>query len=209
MENLLFLLLLAGAALLKWIAERVEQSKKDAAAAKESHTAEETAPQDQQAPSGSEEERIRRFLEALGQPASSRPPPKVRRRTGSAPKTTTVFRPQVPPFVSPLPPLTTQPPPEPVTPSEVVAEMPPSPRPEPPRRKVLVTPKAATFEIREAFSPKTLEPAILPRAGTGPVAATSLPALLGSPDGLRQAVILREVFGPPRSLQALDHLANV
>jgi hypothetical protein len=28
--------------------------------------------------------------------------------------------------------------------------------------------------------------------------------LLRSPNGLRQAVILREIFGPPRSLQPLD-----
>jgi hypothetical protein len=39
-------------------------------------------------------------------------------------------------------------------------------------------------------------------AGTPPV-KTDLAAFLASPDGLRQAIILREVFGPPRSLQPL------
>jgi hypothetical protein len=35
---------------------------------------------------------------------------------------------------------------------------------------------------------------------------TDIAALLASESGLRNAIILREIFGPPRSLQSLDLL---
>jgi hypothetical protein len=35
---------------------------------------------------------------------------------------------------------------------------------------------------------------------------TDIAILLASKSGLRDAIILREIFGPPRSLQALDLL---
>src|SRR5437016_10353068 len=54
-----------------------------------------------------DEQRIRKFLEALGQPTTSKPPaPVAPRPTYQKP----VVLPHVPPFASPLPPLTTRPP---------------------------------------------------------------------------------------------------
>ncbi|HZQ46104.1 MAG TPA: hypothetical protein VFC07_03760, partial [Verrucomicrobiae bacterium] len=42
-----------------------------------------------------------------------------------------------------------------------------------------------------------------PAASMAPV-KSDFAALLRSPGGLRQAIILREIFGPPRSMQPLD-----
>ena len=44
-------------------------------------------------------------------------------------------------------------------------------------------------------------------ATSGPAAA-DITRLLGSRDDLRRAIILREVFGPPRGLQSLDLIGN-
>jgi hypothetical protein len=48
--------------------------------------------------------------------------------------------------------------------------------------------------------------AVLPIAASAPLTAANLEitALLSSAAGLRNAIILREIFGPPRSLQPLD-----
>src|SRR5947207_5426599 len=61
-----------------------------------------------QTPDENDEERVRKFLEALGQPTTSKPPPPVPQRpTYQKP----VVLPHVPPpLKSPLPPLTTKPP---------------------------------------------------------------------------------------------------
>jgi hypothetical protein len=50
-------------------------------------------------------------------------------------------------------------------------------------------------EVRAAFQPRA------PQSSTKPY---DIAMLLGSTSGLRDAIILREIFGPPRSLQPLD-----
>jgi len=158
-----------------------------------------------------DEERIRKFLEALGQPTTSKPPPAVAPRP-------TYQRPIVveqgdsipkrrPPVFSPLPPLTTQPP-------DVFPETEPS-APSTRRERKAFTPRVevATFEVHEA--PPPLEPISeakgkevpieKPQIGKSPDIAT----LLRSTSGLREAIILREIFGPPRSMQSFDLVGNV
>lgn len=160
------------------------------------------------APADSEQERIRKFLEALGQPPGSRPPPPVtpQRPTYQKP----IVLPRVRPIGSPLPPLTTRPPDLPPTvelPRQVTQSL---------SKEKKFKPKApeATFEVRQDAQ-RTSEPEpIKSPAATSTAATVSTPAparvetniaaLLRSPSGLRNAVILREVFGPPRSMQPLE-----
>jgi hypothetical protein len=131
-----------------------------------------------------EEERIRKFLEALGQPAGSAPPKVAPRRRAVQPK-----------IFSPLPPLTTAPPPLPEAPRSRTAT------PPPPLPIEFATKRSATapdFEVREVARQTSSEP--LPE--TRYTAAVRIK--LGTPQDLRTAIVLREIFGPPRSLQSLD-----
>ena len=133
-----------------------------------------------------EEERIRKFLEALGQPAGSAPPKVAPRRRAVQPK-----------IFSPLPPLTTAPPPLPEAPRSRTAT-PPPPLPLPIELATKRSATAPDFEVREVARQTSSEP--LPE--TRYTAAARIK--LGTPQDLRTAIVLREIFGPPRSLQSLD-----
>jgi hypothetical protein len=131
-----------------------------------------------------EEERIRKFLEALGQPAGSAPPKVAPRRRAVQPK-----------IFSPLPPLTTAPPPLPEAPKIR------TPTPPPPLPIELATTRGTTdpdFEVREVARQTSSEP--LPETRRAGLARFKL----RTPQDLRTAIVLREIFGPPRSLQPLD-----
>ena len=110
-DHPIILIIVVAAALLRWLSQKSDAAKPDP---------ERPTVPDQPIPRGgetqTEEERIRRFLEALGQPAGSRPPPKV------APKRET--RPRMFPT---LPPLTTAPPPLPTSPTPAAPAPPPLP----------------------------------------------------------------------------------
>ncbi len=132
-----------------------------------------------------EEERVRRFLEALGQPPGTTPPKVVPRRRA------------VPPKIFPqLPPLTAVPPPLP----RETASMPP---PFPVETTVWQAPAAPApaFEVHDVARQTRGETAEVRRR-----AASRLDSRirLGTREDLRNAIILREIFGPPRSLQSLD-----
>jgi hypothetical protein len=72
------------------------------------------------------------------------------------------------------------------------------------------------FEVYEGTSPIELEQSgvVKTRSGRASAAAqliakegdfkADIAFLLGSRSGLREAIILREIFGPPRSLQPFD-----
>jgi hypothetical protein len=145
------------------------------------------------APAQSDEERVRRFLKALGQPSGSQPPPRVKPRTAVERRTFSPARP-VPParipgpkvkrgWAQPLPPLTTMPP-EPLvieaTPEPIVAAAPPPGIPVAPVVRL----------ARRAAVPRS-------------VVATSLSEMLRVPRSVRQAIMLREILGPPRGLEPL------
>jgi len=192
-ENLLFILLIAMAALLRLLATKAGKAKKSPPKSDQRST---VTPQVSQpirrASVESDQERIRRFLEALGQPTTAKPPPPIVPRADLSPRR-----------VAPV-----QPPPIP-TARNVLTR----------RKKQMVAPTkfqapAPTFEHHEA--PPTHE---LPASIKLPVepygidteskvkvtrAGTDIATLLRSPRGLRSAIILREIFAPPRSLQPLD-----
>src|SRR5204862_7670157 len=144
LENLLFLLLLVVAGLLQLLGRAARKTSADEQT-KPTPKPRPTAPRPiPRAPVESDQERIRKFLEALGQPPASPPPsPIAPRPTYRKP----LVLPHVPPFGSPLPPLVTRPldipaqiPVETIAPSEEQR----------PRRSTLAEPQ---FEIHEAQAP--------------------------------------------------------
>lgn len=190
-ENLLFLLLLAVAFLFQLLTKAASKASRDQTK-RASTSTRGMPPPSPHAPTESDAERIRKFLEALGQPPTSRPPPPV------VPRTDIPLRPVAPVRPSPIPTL-----------RNILTRK---------TRQVFETPKtpraASSFEIHEA--PPPLAPtdsikspveayamATAPKAkvtGSGADIAT----LLHSTAGLRNAIIVREIFGPPRSLQPFD-----
>jgi hypothetical protein len=210
-DNLLFLLLVAVALVFQLLAKAAGKARKDTTR-RGSTSAPRPSPPIPRATADSDEQRIRKFLEALGQPTTSKPPPPVSPRpTYQKP----VVLPHTPPFGSPLPPLTTRPPDLPREirlPGQIT----------PTREKRSFTPKVADapkFEVHEGqIAP---EPAAIIKTAaeayaiaTQPISKpeqleTNIATLLRSTSGLRDAIILREIFGPPRSLQPLDLVAGV
>jgi hypothetical protein len=175
-----------------------------------------------------DQERIRKFLEALGQPPGTQPPPPVVHRTEIPPRPIAPVRPPSPYFpAAPLRPVPSQDRGERkvVVPEESVGEpgdwlgkinYPQQIPPPPVERKVFVpkTPEPATFEVHQETAPA--EPAVTLKTSAeayamatqpipqAPLVEADITALLRSESGLRAAIILREIFGPPRSLQPLE-----
>ena len=209
LDNWLFILLIAVAMLFRWLASVASKASKSSDERDEGSTSTPptAGPAGSASPAGtvpgvpveSDEERIRKFLEALGQPPGSSPPPPVAHRTDIPPR----------PVAPILPPAEMRPfslPERRLTPEE--------------RRKrgvILHTAPAASatvFKVHEITTPSEPAPpikspaeayAIRTEPKTEPARSeTSIALLLRSPSGLRNAIILREVFGPPRSLQPLE-----
>jgi hypothetical protein len=204
-DNFLFLLLVVVAVLFQLLAKMA--GKKSKGQTKPTSTPRTPAPL-QRAPTESDEDRIRKLLEALGQPPTSRPPPPV------VPRTNIPLRPLAPvqPPTSPFSQLRREKPRKrEATPKEI-----PPPRPvrggEEPAPPDIT--KAPAFEVREA--PLPIAPAPIFKAPAEPYAAVTraiaktgerrvdIAALLTSTSGLRDAVILREILGPPRGLRVID-----
>ena len=191
-ENLLFILLIAMAALLRLLATKAGEAKKRQKTEGESTITPKIGEPIKRVRVESDQERIRKFLEALGQPTTAKPPPPIVPRTGIPP------RPMAP----------VQPPPIP-TARNVLTR----------RKKQIAAPTkfpapAPTFEHHETPSAHELPASIMSPVEPYAIdteskvkvtrAGTDIATLLRSPRGLRSAIILREIFGPPRSLQPLD-----
>jgi hypothetical protein len=206
-DNWIFFLLVIVVTLFRWLISAANKASKDPRQTPPRSTS--SPPPIPRGRRETDEERIRKFLDALGQPQGSTPPSSVRARP-------TYEKPDVLPPVlrSPLPPLTTKPPelPRKVTLPRQITQ--------PPYEQKTFKPKAAetNFEVHEATAAPIVEPVAAAKspaeayaiATQAPVAAapaqTDVRSLLRSSSGLRSAVILREVFGPPRSLQPLELL---
>lgn len=218
-DNIVFLLIVVVAGLLRLLASKTG-NKTEKPPPDPAQKPARTITPIEQAPADSDTERIRKFLEALGQPTTSTPPPPVRPREVPPPLPEIYRQPgasadQPTPrrsVLSPLPPLTTVPPPmetrRRVTSPRQIKR---APEPESVPLKLQETPK---FEVQAKAAPLAIESlsdrsidaygVVTRAAATGKGARSELAALLASPAGLRQAIILREVFGPPRSLQPFD-----
>ena len=199
LDNLLFLLLVLVAMLFRWLASAASKANKSTQEQRDRRSTT-TPPPLPRAPAESDAERIRRFLEALGQPAGAAPPPPAVPRTDVPPR----------PIMSVKPP------------REMVAG--PLPRGRAVEsKKIFVHEKSrsvqrvapplpsqpAAFDVQHEAAPQ------LPTPIKPSLAATRLPnapterkidiaALIASGAGLRDAIVLREILGPPRSLQPLD-----
>lgn len=207
LENLLFLLLLVVAGLFQLLG-RVARKGSTGETKRTSEPPPRTPKPIPRAPKQSDEERVRKFLEALGQPPASRPPPPVAQRpTYRKP----LVLPHVPPLGSPLPPLVTRP-----TDMPQEIQIPPSVA-SPPAQPIQTRPPLdeVMFAVHETGAPPEPTPGLIgatvPKDRTQPQSAASarnidLAMLLRSPMGLRGAVIVREILGPPRGLRAPDLL---
>ncbi|MCA1658055.1 MAG: hypothetical protein LC627_02015 [Verrucomicrobiaceae bacterium] len=191
-DHPVILLVVIAASILRWLWQKSQAERKASEMPPMPGEPDQPIPR---AEAQTEEERIRRFMEALGQPVSSRPPPPVMPRT-SVPRQTAL-----PPMRSPLPPLRTAPPPlPPPAPSISRASEPP---PFPPRVFQSAPVQEAGFEVRDLDTVSLQNPSRDdPRASVKP--QERFLSKLTSREGLRSAIVLREIFGPPRSLQSFD-----
>ena len=206
-ENLLFILLIVVAFLFQALARAVSKAKKDQTTPGSTPERRMSKPIPH-APTESDAERIRKFLEALGQPPTSRPPPPVVPRTDVPPRPLAPVKPPIARIWE----LTR----EELRKREVIVRESPQSEGVRPAEKI-IPPKltsAPAFEVHEGSLPLEPPPIIKTpveayAAATRPVtkaeeSKTDIAILLASTSGLRNAIILREIFGPPRSLQPLD-----
>lgn len=211
-DNLIFLLLIAIAALFKFLVSKAGNAEKSVPPEESTFPSTENTPVPRPT-ADTDEERIRRFLEALGQPTSSNPPAPAPPRTHIPPRplapvqpprtmfsTPTVSRRRIVPTVA--------------TKEKTGAR--PLRRDEPTRKLPAQSVVEPIFEVQERASvvePQSIVPPLIGQvvAAQQGIAAPDdkidITALLNSPSGLRNAIILREIFGPPRSLQDIDFLA--
>jgi hypothetical protein len=213
LDNLLFLLFVAIAIFFQILTRAATKSRRPPGDSRRRSTpSPQTARPIADESDDTDEERIRKFLEALGQPATSKPPAPIKPRpTYQKP----VVLPHVGPFSSSLPPLTTRPedlPREIRLPGQIPST----------REARTFRPKVAEapgFEVQQGPPPLESVPVIKSAAKAYAVATQprakpaeakiDIATLLGSTSGLRNAIILREIFGPPRSLQPLDLVGSI
>jgi hypothetical protein len=165
----------------------------------------------ERAPAQTEEERIRRFMEALGVPTTSPAPPKVERRQ-VVPKRPREPKPKILP-VDPFPRPRFGPsaPPIVITPQPVIASAPsPTPSP-PPLPVVLLAPpqteqQSAQYDVYDIKVPTEEGASATPTLVRQKVVVVeqTWAARLATAEGLRSAIIMREIFGPPRSMQSVE-----
>jgi hypothetical protein len=209
LDNLLFLLLLAVAGLFQLLAKAVSKRKEDQTTPTSPPAPTITKPIPRASPQ-SDQERVRKLLEALGHPPASETTPPVPQRPTYRRR---LVLPRVPPLGSPLPPLVTRPPDLPVE-IQVPTRTPPIPIEPPERPAIFAEQRFEVHESRIAPEPVAVATVTTPDkigeptqsvAGQHVVDATRL---LRSPSGLRDAIIVREILGPPRGLRALEVIGS-
>ena len=214
-ENVFFLVLVAIVGLIRWILQAAESKRNQEAAKRAAQQPQANAPIER-APAQSEEERIRRFMEALGVPTAPPPPKKEPRRV--TPKVARRTIAPVDPFPKPQTPMWTPEPVIVVTPPPVASSPPAVPSSPPPVPASVATAPQSTapvYEVQvvagraeEIPAPPPTDSAALVRQKIVAAPVTWV-SRLASAQGARDAIILREIFGPPRSMQPLDELRAI
>ena len=198
LDSLLFILLIAMAALFRLLSSKAGESKKEAQKTDQRSTVTPQASEPiRRAPRETDAERIRRFLEALGQPVTSTPPPAVVPRANIPPRPLAPVQPPRGPFSMPRGRLTSE---ERRKRHVILHETPVVPPPvvEVREQGVQIEPRGDVKLPEEAYTTPADSKMKDARAGA------DIAKLLRSSTGQRNAIILREIFGPPRSLQPLD-----
>ncbi len=208
MENIFFLVLVAAVGLIRLLLQAAE-TKKNKDAARRATIPPPNAPVARSA-NESEEERVRKFFEALGLPASAAPSPRT-----PSPRAKRSFLP-VDPFPVPrtgagLPPVIARPPSPALPRTAVPFEIgPPTSTPLPLSSKSQAVTRAqstpALFEVHKIDLASSIGAASsLASSEEVWTAPREIAARLATPEGLREVIILREIFGPPRSMQPFAH----
>jgi len=212
-DNLLFLLLIAVAALFQLLSKAISKAGKIDSNETPSSPKPLTPRPIQRAPRESDADRIRKFLEALGQPPSSTPPPPVLPRTDIPPRRLAPVQP--PPVIPGMWRLPQERREKPDVSQRESASL------EQPRgfEQIVPPPVAApartAFEIHEELPvelqqlPITKTPVEVYAAAARPTVKTAdfktdIATLLASKSSLREVILLREILGTPRGLQPLD-----
>ncbi len=203
LDSLLFFLLVAVAVLFQFLAKTAGKTGKDQTKRTSTPIPRTLTPM-RRAPTESDEDRIRKLLEALGQPPTSRPPSPVAPRTDIPPRPVAPVQPPISPF--------SQLRRERSRKREIIPKEIPLPRTI--RGAEKMVPPA--FEVQEGRLPLAPQPIFKAPAETYAGVTTTIPkaevrrtdiiTLLASTSGLRDAIILREILGPPRGLRMLDLL---
>ena len=209
-QNIIFIIIAAIIAISRLVSRISEESKKQSQRRRQPPLPQPEVPQPiQRTPPKTDEERVREFLEALGQPGGAAPPPKVQPRT------------QIPPL--PLAPVQ---PPASMRPfakpefrtwkeqaKEIVVLQQPTKAAPPEIRRIVVPPPVpaeanepgAWIEQAQAQTAVPTKIAIA-RTDDQPSVRASADTVwkqaLRSPNAARTAIILREIFGPPRGVQS-------
>jgi hypothetical protein len=208
-QNIIFIIIAAVIGISRLVSRISEESKKQAQRRRQPPPPQPAMPQPiQRTRPKTDEERVREFLEALGHPAGVAPPPKIQPRT------------QIPP--RPLAPVQ---PPASVRPfgkpefrtwrertKEIVVLQQPT-KIAPPQIKPVVVPPVVPAEANEPGTWIAQEEAqtgaakiALARTDDQPSIRASADTIwkrtLRSSDTVRTAIVLREIFGPPRGVQS-------
>jgi len=213
LDNLLFFLLIAVAALFQLLSKTISKAKKSDSNETSSSPTPQAPRPIQRAPRESDSDRIRKFLEALGQPPSSTPPSPVLPRTNIPPRPLAPVQP--PPALSRVWRLPRERAEKPDVSQGESAPLGQPGRLQPIAPPPVPPPTAPAFEVHEALPIKLQQPPIIktPVESDAPASQVvakraesnrNIATLLASKSSLREAILIREILGPPRGLQALD-----
>jgi hypothetical protein len=209
-QNIIFIIIAAIIGISRLVSRISEESKKQSQRRRQAPPQQPGIPQPiQRTRPKTDEERVREFLEALGQPAGAAPPPKALPRAQIPPR----------PLAPVQPPASMRPFAKPVFRTwkeqarEIVVLQQPAKAAPPEIRRIVVPPPVpaeanepgAWIEPAQAQTPVPTKIAIA-RTDDQPSVRASADTVwkqaLRSPDAARTAIILREIFGPPRGVQS-------
>lgn len=211
-QNIIFIIIAAIIGISRLISRITEQSKKQSQRGPQTPQPPQNRPEEmepiQRARPKTDDERVREFLEALGQPAGTAPPPKIPPRTQIPPRPLAPVQPpaSIRPFAKPK--FRTW---KEQVKEIIVLQQPAAPKP-PEIKRTLVPPPVpvaanepgawiAQEQAQAGLATKTVAQEVM---GQPPISASAdaiWKKALRSPDALKTAIILREIFGPPRGLQ--------